>query len=92
MVAEITTLNNTAPTRYYMNDELHFSWNVTHANISYATAKNVKISILVPSSLVLNHKSIDVAATPTPISDSSGKSGYRYTLSDASFLQCKYVF
>lgn len=83
LIAKITTVNNTAPTRYYMNDELYFSWNVTHANASYATAKDVKILILLANSLSLvpNGVTIDVGASR----ETYGTAGLKYTLSDSSF-------
>lgn len=74
-----------------MNDLLLFSWDVTHANASFATAKDVNISFIFAKSLIMKTIDINVLTTKTQFTDEIGRTEVKHTLEDSSFLQCKYI-
>ncbi|XP_028406171.1 uncharacterized protein LOC114528690 [Dendronephthya gigantea] len=89
LYAKIKAMNNTNPTRYYIDDQLDFSWSVQHSeNGSYENAQNVKILFCFSPSLdfVAITGLTSFNAATTSVEAGTQKKIRKYTLSGAFSL------
>ena len=88
MVADIKTLNGTAPTRYYKNDLLFFTWSVKIGNFSYESSKDVKIVFILSNATIVAGSGIDLNGegnSKVESTTSSGQPVIEYTLTNTDF-------